>query len=172
MELDKPANPHGIRRVRRVIRICVGVLCALAVLPLALLLIQPATDRVRFRVVDRTTGQALTNATAFLCDRWTTLPVEKLKIPGFNRWRNVLAIGTNGAFQIQTVPRVKSSSAYRIIFSEKDHWNAILYVEDAEFRIYYTKLGDVFIRRTNAVTIKLVPRDPLDPRGVVISNQW
>jgi hypothetical protein len=102
----------------------VAVICAVVLATLVLVWVRGSGDTVTFRVVDAVTGQPLTNALGSIRGRWTSLPVEKWRIPGLSAWKTAPLKGVNGRFEVSGVPRQESDLLRFIAFTSFGYHSA------------------------------------------------
>jgi hypothetical protein len=73
------------------------------------------TVPVTFKLVDEETGQAITNGRVVVFQRWTSLPIEKLHLPGIHPWMKSVTSCVSGSIRVR-VP-VKPDPAFTISFT-------------------------------------------------------
>jgi len=121
------------------------LLCSLAVVVAALFLgrtLRPKEDVVTFRIIDRSSRQPITNVHLLLVQRWTPVPIERVKLPFFPMWRTQEVVSAAGTIKVPVRKKVSQMIAFRaagyhgaMFADETSEWWSILY-EPSDKRVW------------------------------------
>ena len=151
-----PMIDAALDRRRKIRRVAIWVVISgVVALPIVLMLLPERGDTVRLRIVDAKTGDAVTNASAIICRRWTRLPVENLHLPALKSWQETRISGKQGAITIRGVPTNSPSTFFVVILAPYHRVPIFERRNGCDFLVYgavdSTKLGTA----SNLVTIAL-----------------
>jgi hypothetical protein len=149
--------------------------CILAMAVLLMVFLKTRSETLSFTVVDAVTGATITNALVFTGQRWTDLPVEKLRI-GLRPFRRFPVESTNGTIKVLSVPK-QSRFMFSIAFIAQGYHLCTFQRSTKDELLYGSEGERVRLPKTNQFTITLRPkrfwkRYTFDEQGRAIDSQW
>jgi len=139
------------------------------------MLLKGRSETLSFTVVDAVTGAKITNALVFTGQRWTDLPVEKLRI-GLGPFRRFPVESTNGAIKVFSVPK-QCRFMFSIAFVAEGYHLCSFQRSRSDELLYGSEEARVQLPKTNQFTIALRPKrfwkkSYFDAQGRVVDSQW